>query len=202
MVSGHSAGGHLAACMVATDWKALDAGAPADLVPAGYAISGLYDLRRCCTSPPTPTSSSTPPRRGGSRRCSGRSRGPRARRRGRRRRSTEFLRHSKSSPTAGAKGRRDALRGDPRHEPFHGLRSDDRSDQRDDEAPGRTAAQENLEPVAPGEHRRQHRADQHTTTRMASCGTRRARCAPQQRTEQAADRHQPASAASSPRRWR
>jgi arylformamidase len=44
MVSGHSAGGHLAACMVATDWKALDAGAPADLVPAGYAISGLYDL--------------------------------------------------------------------------------------------------------------------------------------------------------------
>ena len=44
MVSGHSAGGHLAACMVATDWKALDAGAPADLAPAGYAISGLYDL--------------------------------------------------------------------------------------------------------------------------------------------------------------
>jgi arylformamidase len=44
MVSGHSAGGHLAACMVATDWKALDPSAPADLVPAGYAISGLYDL--------------------------------------------------------------------------------------------------------------------------------------------------------------
>jgi arylformamidase len=44
MVSGHSAGGHLAACMVATDWKALDPNAPADLVPAGYAISGLYDL--------------------------------------------------------------------------------------------------------------------------------------------------------------
>ena len=44
VVSGHSAGGHLAACMVATDWKALDAGAPADLAPAGYAISGLYDL--------------------------------------------------------------------------------------------------------------------------------------------------------------
>jgi arylformamidase len=43
-VSGHSAGGHLAACMVATDWKALDKGAPADLVPAGYAISGLFDL--------------------------------------------------------------------------------------------------------------------------------------------------------------
>lgn len=44
MVSGHSAGGHLAACMVATDWKKLDASAPADLVPAGYAISGLFDL--------------------------------------------------------------------------------------------------------------------------------------------------------------
>ncbi len=44
MVSGHSAGGHLAACMVATDWKKLDAGAPADLAPVGYAISGLYDL--------------------------------------------------------------------------------------------------------------------------------------------------------------
>jgi arylformamidase len=44
MVSGHSAGGHLAACMVATDWKALDAAAPADLVPAGYAISGVFDL--------------------------------------------------------------------------------------------------------------------------------------------------------------
>ena len=43
-VSGHSAGGHLAACMVATDWKRLDPGAPADLAPAGYAISGLYDL--------------------------------------------------------------------------------------------------------------------------------------------------------------
>jgi arylformamidase len=44
MVYGHSAGGHLAACMVATDWKSLDAKAPADLVPAGYSISGLFDL--------------------------------------------------------------------------------------------------------------------------------------------------------------
>jgi arylformamidase len=41
---GHSAGGHLAACMVATDWKALAPDAPADLVPAGYAISGVYEL--------------------------------------------------------------------------------------------------------------------------------------------------------------
>ena len=44
MVSGHSAGGHLTACMVATDWKALDQEAPAELCPAGYAISGLFDL--------------------------------------------------------------------------------------------------------------------------------------------------------------
>ena len=43
-VFGHSAGGHLAACMVATDWKALAPDAPADLVPAGYAISGVFDL--------------------------------------------------------------------------------------------------------------------------------------------------------------
>ncbi len=44
MVSGHSAGGHLAACMLATDWKALDKDAPAELAPIGYAISGLFDL--------------------------------------------------------------------------------------------------------------------------------------------------------------
>jgi arylformamidase len=44
MVSGHSAGGHLAACMVATDWKTVERDVPADLAPMGYAISGLYDL--------------------------------------------------------------------------------------------------------------------------------------------------------------
>jgi arylformamidase len=42
--AGHSAGGHLTACMVATEWKALAPDAPADLVPAGYAISGVFDL--------------------------------------------------------------------------------------------------------------------------------------------------------------
>jgi arylformamidase len=30
--------------MVATDWKKLDPKAPIDLVPAGYSISGLFDL--------------------------------------------------------------------------------------------------------------------------------------------------------------
>ncbi len=43
-VFGHSAGGHLAAAMVATDWRSLYPKAPADLVPAGYAISGVFDL--------------------------------------------------------------------------------------------------------------------------------------------------------------
>lgn len=44
LVTGHSAGGHLAGAMVATDWHALYPKAPGDLVPAGYAISGLFDL--------------------------------------------------------------------------------------------------------------------------------------------------------------
>ena len=41
-VSGHSAGGHLVAMLLATDWAQF--GAPADAVKAGCAISGLYDL--------------------------------------------------------------------------------------------------------------------------------------------------------------
>jgi arylformamidase len=44
IMSGHSAGGHLAACMLATDWRALDSGLPKDLVAAVYSISGLFDL--------------------------------------------------------------------------------------------------------------------------------------------------------------
>jgi len=44
VMSGHSAGGHLAACMLATDWKAYDASLPSNLVGAVYAISGLFDL--------------------------------------------------------------------------------------------------------------------------------------------------------------
>jgi arylformamidase len=44
VVSGHSAGGHLAACMLATDWTAVDASLPNNLVSAAYAISGLFDL--------------------------------------------------------------------------------------------------------------------------------------------------------------
>ena len=44
LVIGHSAGGHLTATLMATDWPAQDATAPPDLVPAGYAISGVFDL--------------------------------------------------------------------------------------------------------------------------------------------------------------
>lgn len=44
IVSGHSAGGHLAACMIATDWKAYDDALPPQLVRAAYAISGLFEL--------------------------------------------------------------------------------------------------------------------------------------------------------------
>jgi arylformamidase len=44
MTYGHSAGGHLAACLLATDWPALAPEAPRRLVPAACAISGLFDL--------------------------------------------------------------------------------------------------------------------------------------------------------------
>jgi arylformamidase len=44
IVSGHSAGGHLAACMLATDWPAYDASLPQNFVVAAYSISGLFDL--------------------------------------------------------------------------------------------------------------------------------------------------------------
>ena len=44
VVSGHSAGGHLAACMLATDWPAFDASLPRNLVTSAYSISGLFDL--------------------------------------------------------------------------------------------------------------------------------------------------------------
>ncbi len=40
---GHSAGAHLAACLLATDWKAR--GFETDIVPAALGISGIYDLR-------------------------------------------------------------------------------------------------------------------------------------------------------------
>jgi arylformamidase len=44
VATGHSVGGHMAACLVATDWHAIDARLPARLAPAGLAISGLFEL--------------------------------------------------------------------------------------------------------------------------------------------------------------
>jgi arylformamidase len=43
VVIGHSAGGHLAAAMVATDWSKVG-DVPADLVRTGYSLSGVFDL--------------------------------------------------------------------------------------------------------------------------------------------------------------
>lgn len=42
-ISGHSAGGHLVAMLMATDWKT-EGGLPADVIKGGCAISGLFDL--------------------------------------------------------------------------------------------------------------------------------------------------------------
>lgn len=44
-VSGHSAGGHLAAMMMAALWPVLDPQLPRDLFKGALAISGIYDLR-------------------------------------------------------------------------------------------------------------------------------------------------------------
>jgi arylformamidase len=44
LVYGHSAGGHLAGAMLATDWRTVDAAIPAGFVPAAYSVSGVFDL--------------------------------------------------------------------------------------------------------------------------------------------------------------
>jgi arylformamidase len=43
-VSGHSAGGHLTAMAMLTDWRQLGPDLPADLVKGGMAISGIFEL--------------------------------------------------------------------------------------------------------------------------------------------------------------
>lgn len=43
-IAGHSAGGHLVAMLMATDWPGLAAELPRDLIKGGCAISGLFDL--------------------------------------------------------------------------------------------------------------------------------------------------------------
>jgi arylformamidase len=44
LVSGHSAGGHLAGMMLATNWPDLDSNLPPDIIAGGLPISGIYDL--------------------------------------------------------------------------------------------------------------------------------------------------------------
>jgi arylformamidase len=43
-LSGHSAGGHLTAMMMATDWPSLYPGLPLNLIKTGVPISGLFEL--------------------------------------------------------------------------------------------------------------------------------------------------------------
>ena len=44
VVAGHSAGGHLAAMLLACDWRAVAPDLPADLVKGALAISGVFEL--------------------------------------------------------------------------------------------------------------------------------------------------------------
>jgi arylformamidase len=44
MASGHSAGGHLAAMLLATDWPGFDARLPAGLVHAALPVSGVFEI--------------------------------------------------------------------------------------------------------------------------------------------------------------
>jgi arylformamidase len=50
VVAGHSAGGHLAAAMLATDWTRAETALPRHLVRAAFAISGLFDLTPLLTT--------------------------------------------------------------------------------------------------------------------------------------------------------
>jgi arylformamidase len=45
VAAGHSVGGQLAACLLATDWKNVDPDLPDQLVRAAYGVSGLYNLK-------------------------------------------------------------------------------------------------------------------------------------------------------------
>jgi len=51
VVMGHSAGGQLAAMMLACAWPAVDAALPRDVVKAALGISGLYDLEPLMQTP-------------------------------------------------------------------------------------------------------------------------------------------------------
>ena len=106
-VYGHSAGGHLAACMLAQDWKAFR------IRRAGRSGAGRLTRspacsiwRRWCTFRRTRICGSTRRKRGGCRRCTGRS-PPGARSTpwwARSNRASSCARARKSSPRLGARG--------------------------------------------------------------------------------------------------
>ena len=151
LVYGHSAGGHLAGAMVATDWHTLYPKMPADFIPAAYSISGLFDLtpllqvasandlgldgdeaRRA--SPmfwPAPAGRSFDAVVGGA----------------------EFLRVPAPEPRDRGDleegRRRDPLRGDRRRQPFHRARSAQRSEQPDGGAARRTGEKDSVALAAP-----------------------------------------------------
>ena len=203
MVSGHSAGGHLAACMVATDWKKLDAGAPADLAPVGYAISGLYDLEPLLH---LATNADFKLDAAEARRISplfwpvARGRVLDAVVGGAE--SSEFLRQSRIV----ADGWRE--KGvETRYEAVPGMNHFTICDPMTDPNSAMTKrlvelAKQNLEPVSPREHRGQHRADHHDhhPHRLLRNAARQMRAAISRRS--GSPPSSPASAASSPRRWR
>ncbi len=135
-VYGHSAGGHLAGAMVATDWPSLYPKAPADLVPAGYSVSGVFDLTplvgisvnqdlrldAAAAREVSPLFWPVKPGRVFDAVVGGLE-------------SNEFKRQSRTDCADLAAGRRaDPLRGDRRHQPFHRDRSACRSAKRDDGA--------------------------------------------------------------------
>lgn len=60
-VMGHSAGGHLAAMMLACDWRAFDPDLPTDTVVKALSISGLYDLEPIMRTPFLKDLALTPP---------------------------------------------------------------------------------------------------------------------------------------------
>ncbi len=139
---GHSAGGHLAACMVATDWKTIAPDAPADLVP-----SGLFDLRRVRSRA---ADADLGQRRSqlddkSARACSplywacrpGAHLTPCPVRSNRANSAPEPHRRRHLAQKRGAV----QLRGDRRHQSFHRGRSAHRREQRDDQARGRLAKQ-------------------------------------------------------------
>lgn len=49
--SGHSAGGHLTAMMLATDWREIGNGLPQRLLAGGIALSGVFDLEPLTRAP-------------------------------------------------------------------------------------------------------------------------------------------------------